>query len=177
MNNGMAHEEINLEREINKSIGGVLSGMSGKEKGKLVYYSMKTVASRQARKVRAEVAAAAANADLKVPPPALKKAVWSYANAVSARAGIKMKPGKGKNRDKGLVPIKRVPGWKLPILMWAADGTAQRATNKGYNRGRMDEGKYKLRKNQAQHENEIRRKLPEEVNRRVNRWIDKQLDK
>lgn len=170
---------IDLVRELKKALGGVLAGMSGKEKGKLVYFSMKTVTSREARKVRKEVEQIVTTRGPKIliSRESLKNAIWSYAHAGNARAGVKMKPGKGRNRSKGLVPVKRVTGWKLPILMWAAYGTVKRSTKKGYNRGYMDPSKYGLADKNIAHEDEIRKKIPIEVNRRVNRWIEKELKK
>ena len=170
---------IDLAKELKKALGGVLAGMSGKEKGKLVYFSMKTVASREARKVRKEVEQIGTTRGPKIliSRGILKNAVWGYASAGKARAGVKMSPGKGMKTRKGVVPVRQDPDRKLPILLWAGYGTIERSTKKGYNRGKMDPGKYGLADKNITHEDEIRKKLPIEVDRRVNRWIAKELKK
>ena len=175
--------DIDIAAAIKECLGSALD-MPGKEKGKLVYFAMKTVTSRQARKVRTEVAAAVESSGLNVdiPAPTLKKAIWSYAYAPTARMGVKMRPGKGRNKDKGKIPIKNKKSksggeYLLPILMWAADGTKTRTTKKGYNRGRIVPGKFKISLDNEKHESEILEKLPKEVDRRYQRWISKQLKK
>lgn len=164
--------DIDIPGSLEKCLGGVLQGMTGEERGKILYSSMKTVMSRLSPKVRSQVLATR----LKVTADQVKNAVWSYANGVSGRMGIKVRPGKRRNADKGKVPVKRKPGWKLPILLWAVEGTGQRTTKKGANRGKMHKEKYNFLRNKEVIERQAMDKLPQEVDRRVNKWIEKKLN-
>ncbi len=167
-------------KDLESITGRILTGMTGEDRGKTLYFAMKRVMSKVAKKVRKQVVAS----DLDVTAAQVRDAVWSYANGVSGIAGVKVKPGRGRNKKKGQVPIKRVPGWRLPILMWAYDGTQARITKKLSKkskepmwRGAMKPNKYEFLKNRESLEAEAAANLPKEVNNLVDKWVEKQLQK
>lgn len=165
--------DINIAGELSKYLQGVLQGMTGVERGKLLYFSMRTVMSRQSKIVRNQVLATRLN----VPAKSLKDAVWSWANGWAGAAGVKVRPSKGIKRKKGKVPIERIPGWKLPILLWAIEGTKPRTTKKGAYRGRMRKENYTFLQNKSVLEARAMEALPKEVNRRVVKWLNENLNK
>lgn len=165
--------DINIAGKLSEYLHGVLQGMTGAERGKLLYFSMRTVMSRQSRIVRRQVLATRLN----VPAESLKDAVWSWANGWTGAAGVKVRPSKGIKRKKGQVPIKRVPGWKLPLLLWAVEGTKPRTTKKGAYRGMMHKEDYSFMQNKAVLEARAMEALPKEVNRRVVKWLNENLNK
>ena len=170
--------DTTIAADLEKLLGKVMRAMPPAEKGKLVYFAMKTVMSRQARMVRNQVL----SSGLKVTRDQIKDAVYGWANAWTASGGVKVRPSKIKKWKKGRVPVKREgkEDYRLPILMWARDGTKPHTNIKDSSEGRyigcIEKGKYEFIRNKSAMENQANAMLPKEVDRRLKKWIEKNFN-